>query len=66
MFFNTLMTYVLISQSLFMNMFGDISMGVINTEMVEVARRVAAASEFTGSGVAGGVLCPDGLSVYHR
>ncbi|KAG6790087.1 hypothetical protein POTOM_006233 [Populus tomentosa] len=43
-------------------MFGDDALGSLNIEMVEVARRVGAASKFTGSGGAVVVFCPDGPS----
>ncbi|XP_022774363.1 glucuronokinase 1-like isoform X2 [Durio zibethinus] len=43
-------------------MFGDECLGALNIEMVEVARRVGAASKFTGSGGAVVVFCPDGPS----
>ncbi|KAF9608923.1 hypothetical protein IFM89_012091 [Coptis chinensis] len=43
-------------------MFGDDALGSLNIEMVEVARRVGAASKFTGSGGAVIVFCPDGPS----
>ena len=47
-------------------MFGDDALGALNIEMVEVARRVGAASKFTGSGGAVIVFCPDGpLQVKH-
>lgn len=42
------------------SMFGDDALGSLNIEMVEVARRVGAASKFTGSGGAVVVFCPDG------
>lgn len=42
--------------------FGDDALGAMNIEMVEVARRVGAASKFTGSGGAVVVFCPDGSS----
>ncbi|KAM0954862.1 hypothetical protein TB2_022967 [Malus domestica] len=42
------------------SMFGDDALGALNIEMVEVARRVGAASKFTGSGGAVIVFCPDG------
>lgn len=42
-------------------MFGDAALGALNIEMVEVARRVGAASKFTGSGGAVVVFCPDGV-----
>ncbi|CAN4082387.1 unnamed protein product [Withania somnifera] len=43
-------------------MFGDDALGAMNIEMVEIARRVGAASKFTGSGGAVVVFCPNGLS----
>lgn len=43
-------------------MFGDAALGSLNIEMVEVARRVGAASKFTGSGGAVIAFCPDGPS----
>ncbi|KAL2528943.1 Glucuronokinase 1 [Forsythia ovata] len=43
-------------------MFGDDALGTLNIEMVEVARRVGAASKFTGSGGAVVVFCPEGPS----
>ncbi|GJX32640.1 glucuronokinase 1, partial [Tanacetum coccineum] len=43
-------------------MFGDAALGALNIEMVEVARRVGAASKFTGSGGAVVAFCPDGTS----
>lgn len=43
-------------------MFGDDALGAMNIEMVEIARRVGAASKFTGSGGAVVVFCPDGPS----
>ncbi|XVE67847.1 hypothetical protein DITRI_Ditri09bG0020800 [Diplodiscus trichospermus] len=43
-------------------MFGDECLGAINIDMVEVARRVGAASKFTGSGGAVVVFCPEGPS----
>lgn len=43
-------------------MFGDDVLGALNIEMVEVARRVGAASKFTGSGGAVVVYCPEGPS----
>ena len=43
-------------------MFGDDVLGALNIEMVELARRVGAASKFTGSGGAVVVFCPDGPS----
>lgn len=43
-------------------MFGDDALSALNIEMVEVARRVGAASKFTGSGGAVVVFCPDGPS----
>ncbi|TXG54737.1 hypothetical protein EZV62_019993 [Acer yangbiense] len=44
------------------SMFGDEALGALNIEMVEVARRVGAASKFTGSGGAVVAFCPDGQS----
>ncbi|KAF5739594.1 glucuronokinase 1 [Tripterygium wilfordii] len=44
------------------SMFGDDVLGTLNLEMVEVARRVGAASKFTGSGGAVVVFCPSGPS----
>ncbi|KAI3409212.1 uncharacterized protein J3R85_019661, partial [Psidium guajava] len=44
------------------SMFGDECLGDLNIEMVEVARRVGAASKFTGSGGAVVAFCPDGPS----
>ncbi|XP_044465886.1 glucuronokinase 1-like [Mangifera indica] len=44
------------------SMFGDAALGSLNIEMVEVARRVGAASKFTGSGGAVIAFCPDGPS----
>lgn len=41
-------------------MFGDECLGALNIEMVEVARRVRAASKFTGSGGAVVAFCPEG------
>ncbi|CAA0833781.1 Glucuronokinase 1 [Striga hermonthica] len=41
-------------------MFGDDALGALNIEMVEIARRVGAASKFTGSGGAVVVFCPQG------
>lgn len=43
-------------------MFGDDALGAMNIEMVEIARRVGAASKFTGSGGAVVVFCPAGPS----
>lgn len=43
-------------------MFGDEALGALNIEMVEVARRIGAASKFTGSGGAVVVFCPEGPS----
>ncbi|KAK1359459.1 Glucuronokinase 1 [Heracleum sosnowskyi] len=43
-------------------MFGDDALGALNIEMVEVARRIGAASKFTGSGGAVVAFCPDGPS----
>ncbi|KAL8160120.1 hypothetical protein V2J09_001657 [Rumex salicifolius] len=42
------------------SMFGDDVLGTVNLEMVEIARRVGAASKFTGSGGAVVVYCPEG------
>lgn len=43
-------------------MFGEDVLGPVNIEMVEIARRIGAASKFTGSGGAVVVLCPEGPS----
>uniref|UniRef100_A0A5B7BQW4 glucuronokinase n=1 Tax=Davidia involucrata TaxID=16924 RepID=A0A5B7BQW4_DAVIN len=43
-------------------MFGEEALGALNIEMVEVARRVGAASKFTGSGGAVVAFCPNGPS----
>lgn len=43
-------------------LFGDDALGAMNIEMVEIARRIGAASKFTGSGGAVVVFCPDGPS----
>ncbi|XP_057791708.1 glucuronokinase 1-like [Salvia miltiorrhiza] len=43
-------------------MFGDEALGAMNIEMVEIARRIGAASKFTGSGGAVVVFCPQGSS----
>ncbi|KAK2968114.1 hypothetical protein RJ640_028019, partial [Escallonia rubra] len=43
-------------------MFGEDALGALNIEMVEVARRVGAASKFTGSGGAVVAFCPEGPS----
>ncbi|XP_023761505.1 glucuronokinase 1 [Lactuca sativa] len=43
-------------------MFGDAALGGLNIEMVEVGRRVGAATKFTGSGGAVVAFCPDGAS----
>jgi glucuronokinase len=43
-------------------MFGDDALGALNIQMVEVARKVGAASKFTGSGGAVVAFCPDGPS----
>lgn len=43
-------------------MFGDEVLGAMNIEMVEIARRLGAASKFTGSGGAVVVFCPEGSS----
>lgn len=47
-------------------MFGDDVLGEVNLEMVEVARRVGAASKFTGSGGAVVAYCPKGPSQVER
>ncbi|KAI3939275.1 hypothetical protein MKX01_002143 [Papaver californicum] len=47
-------------------MFGDDALGSMNLEMVEVARRIGAASKFTGSGGAVIAYCPDGPSQVKR
>ncbi|XP_047330949.1 glucuronokinase 1-like [Impatiens glandulifera] len=47
-------------------MFGEDVLGAINIEMVEVCRRLGAASKFTGSGGAVVVLCNDGPSQVNR
>ena len=47
---------------LFRAMFGDDALGALNIKMIEVARKVGAASKFTGSGGAVVVYCPDGPS----
>ncbi|GMY13251.1 glucuronokinase 1-like isoform X1 [Fagus crenata] len=44
------------------SMFGDDALGALNIQMVEVARKVGAASKFTGSGGAVVAFCPDGPS----
>ncbi|KAL5793268.1 hypothetical protein ACOSP7_001862 [Xanthoceras sorbifolium] len=44
------------------SMFGDDALGALNIEMVEIARRVGAASKFTGSGGAVVAFCPNGPS----
>ncbi|XP_031260186.1 glucuronokinase 1-like [Pistacia vera] len=44
------------------SMFGEAALGDLNIKMVEVARRVGAASKFTGSGGAIVAFCPDGPS----
>ncbi|KAM7268710.1 hypothetical protein ACFE04_010876 [Oxalis oulophora] len=44
------------------SMFGDECLGDLNIEMVEIARRVGAASKFTGSGGAVVAFCPEGPS----
>ncbi|KAL1318943.1 hypothetical protein HN51_071219 [Arachis hypogaea] len=44
------------------SMFGDAALGDLNIKMVEVARKVGAASKFTGSGGAVVVYCPHGDS----
>jgi glucuronokinase len=43
-------------------MFGDAALGDLNIKMVEVARKVGAASKFTGSGGAVVAYCPEGDS----
>lgn len=43
-------------------MFGDDALGDLNIKMVEVARKVGAASKFTGSGGAVVAFCPNGVS----
>lgn len=43
-------------------MFGDDALGDLNLKMVEVARKVGAASKFTGSGGAVVAFCPEGTS----
>lgn len=43
-------------------MFGDDALGDLNIKMVEVARKVGAASKFTGSGGAVVAFCPEGAS----
>ncbi|CAN1272966.1 Glucuronokinase 1 [Linum perenne] len=44
------------------SMFGDEVIGALNIKMVETARKVGAASKFTGSGGAVIVFCPNGQS----
>ncbi|CAI0456975.1 unnamed protein product [Linum tenue] len=44
------------------SMFGDDVIGALNIKMVEAARKVGAASKFTGSGGAVIVFCPNGQS----
>lgn len=44
------------------SMFGDAALGALNIKMVEIARKVGAASKFTGSGGAVVAFCPDGPS----
>lgn len=44
------------------SMFGDDVLGAMNLEMVEIPRRLGAASKFTGSGGAVVVYCPEGAS----
>lgn len=44
------------------SMFGDDALGALNLKMVEVARKVGAASKFTGSGGAVVAFCPEGAS----
>lgn len=43
-------------------MFGDECLGALNIKMVEVPRKIGAASKFTGSGGAVVAFCPEGLS----
>lgn len=47
---------------LYRSMFGDEALGGLNIKMVEVARKVGAASKFTGSGGAVVAFCPEGIS----
>lgn len=47
---------------MYRSMFGDDALGDMNVKMVEVARKVGAASKFTGSGGAVVAFCPDGPS----
>ena len=47
---------------LYRSMFGDAALGDLNIKMVEVARKVGAASKFTGSGGAVVAFCPEGDS----
>jgi len=47
---------------LYRSMFGDEALGGLNIRMVEVARKVGAASKFTGSGGAVVAFCPEGTS----
>lgn len=42
------------------SMFGDDCLGALNIEMVEIGRRVGAATKFTGSGGAVVAFCPNG------
>uniref|UniRef100_A0A7N0TR47 glucuronokinase n=1 Tax=Kalanchoe fedtschenkoi TaxID=63787 RepID=A0A7N0TR47_KALFE len=44
------------------SMFGEDALGELNIKMVEVARKVGAASKFTGSGGAVVAFCPEGPS----
>ncbi|KAK9272347.1 hypothetical protein L1049_002718 [Liquidambar formosana] len=44
------------------HMFGEDALGALNIKMVEVARKVGAASKFTGSGGAVVAFCPKGPS----
>ncbi|KAL9323287.1 hypothetical protein ACSQ67_008144 [Phaseolus vulgaris] len=44
------------------SMFGDDALGDLNIKMIEVARKVGAASKFTGSGGAVVAFCPEGTS----
>lgn len=43
-------------------MFGDECLGALNIEMVEIPRKVGAASKFTGSGGAVVAFCPEGAT----
>ncbi|CAM8995399.1 unnamed protein product [Rhodiola kirilowii] len=44
------------------SMFGEEALGELNIKMVEVARKIGAASKFTGSGGAVVAFCPEGPS----